>query len=152
MDAERGHSRVRLTARAPKPEAVAWRRSVRPQQIALQLRADAPAILGGLPASFADEMAPAVGRASSDITIDIAGILKSGAPGNSRTVLSDPNGLAHLTALGVLVATERVLGLDGQAPAAGGLYLPETLVLPDVAIARFEQFGVRIATENKHMQ
>jgi hypothetical protein len=84
------------------------------------------------------------GRASSDVTIDIAGILKSGAPGTSRTVLSDPNGLAHLTALGVLVATERVLGLDGQAPAAGGLHLPETLISPDAAIARFEQFGVRI--------
>jgi hypothetical protein len=84
------------------------------------------------------------GRASSDVTIEIEGILKSGAPGRCRTVLSDPSGLAHLTALGVLVATERVLGFDGQAPAAGGLHLPETLVSPDAAIARFEQFGVRI--------
>ena len=87
------------------------------------------------------------GRASSDVTIDIEGVLKSGAPGTCRTVLSDPNGLAHLTGLGVLVATERVLGLDGQAPAAGGLHLPATLVSPDAAIARFEQFGVRIITE-----
>ena len=85
------------------------------------------------------------GRASSDVAIDIEGVLMSGAPGTCRTVLSDPNGLAHLTGLGVLVATERVLGLDGQAPAAGGLHLPETLVSPDAAIARFEQFGVRIA-------
>ncbi|MPZ58208.1 MAG: hypothetical protein GEU91_17285 [Rhizobiales bacterium] len=86
-------------------------------------------------------------RASSDATIDIEGILVSGAPGRRRTVISDPNGLAHLTALGVLVATERVLGLDGQPPAAGGLHLPETLVPPDAAIARFAQFGVRIVTE-----
>jgi hypothetical protein len=44
---------------------------------------------------------------------------------------------------------ERVLGLDGQAPAAGGLYLPETLVQPGAAIARFKQFGVRITTERE---
>lgn len=62
-------------------------------------------------------------------------------------MLSDPKGLAHLTALGVLVATERVLGLDGQVPAAGGLHWPETLLQPEAAIARFEQFGVRITTE-----
>ena len=85
------------------------------------------------------------GPASSDLYIDIAGILKTGESGKRRTVLSDPNGLAHLTALGVLVATERVLGLDGQTPAAGGLHLPETLLQPEAAIARFAQFGVRIS-------
>lgn len=87
------------------------------------------------------------GPASSDAYIDIAGTLHSGEQGKTRTVVSDPSGLAHLTALGVLVATERVLGVNGQAPAAGGLYLPETLVQPDAAIARFRQFGVRITCE-----
>lgn len=87
------------------------------------------------------------GPASSDLYIDIAGILKTGESGKRRTVLSDPNGLAHLTALGVLVATERVLGLDGQTPAAGGLHLPETLLQPEAAIARFAQFGVRITSD-----
>ena len=82
--------------------------------------------------------------ASSDVYIDITGTLESGAQGTRRTVLSDPRGLAHFTALGVLVAAERVLGLDGRAPAAGGLHTPETLIEPDAAIARFEQFGVRI--------
>jgi hypothetical protein len=89
------------------------------------------------------------GQASSDVYIDIEGILRSGEPGRGRTVIFDPNGLAHLTALGVLVATERVLGLNGRAPATGGLHLPETLVPPDAAIARFEQFGVRIITERE---
>jgi saccharopine dehydrogenase-like protein len=84
------------------------------------------------------------GRASSDAYIDIEGALTSGEQGRRRTIVSDPNGLAHLTALGVLVAAERVLGLDGKAPAAGGLYLPETLVSADAAIARFEQFGASI--------
>jgi hypothetical protein len=87
------------------------------------------------------------GPASSDVYIDIEGVLESGEPGMRRTIASDPNGLAHLTALGVLVAAERVLGLDGRPPAPGGLYLPETLVSPDAAVARFEQFGVRIEWE-----
>jgi len=34
--------------------------STRPQQIAFQRRADAPAVLGGIPAPFTDEMSPAV--------------------------------------------------------------------------------------------
>jgi hypothetical protein len=89
------------------------------------------------------------GPASSDASIDIQGLLTSGKPGKSRTTISDPKGLAHLTALGVLVATERVLGLDGRTAASGGLYLPETLVSPQAAIARFEAFGVRIITETE---
>ncbi|GLI09123.1 hypothetical protein YDYSG_51550 [Paenibacillus tyrfis] len=54
---------------------------------------------------------------------------------------------AHLTALGVLVALEHILGLDGKQTARGGVYLPETLVSIDAAIARFEQFGVQISSE-----
>jgi hypothetical protein len=84
------------------------------------------------------------GQASQDLYIEIAGILKSGQPGKRRTVVSDPKGQAHLTALGVLVSIERILGLDCKPAAAGGVYLPETLVSVDEAIERFEQFGVRI--------
>jgi hypothetical protein len=51
--------------------------------------------------------------------------------------------VAHLTA----VAAERVLGIDGRAPAMGGLHFPETLLEPAAAVARFAQFGVRIAHE-----
>jgi hypothetical protein len=87
------------------------------------------------------------GPASSDVYVDLEGVLQSGKPGRRCTIASDPNGLVHLTALGVLVAIERVLGLDGRPAAPGDLYLPGTLVLPDAAIARFEQFGVRLAWE-----
>lgn len=86
---------------------------------------------------------------SSDVYIDIDGILKSGAAAKRRTILCDPNGLVHLTALGVLVATEHVLGLSGRTPPPGGLYLPETLVPMDAAIAQLEQFGVQIAEEDR---
>ena len=88
------------------------------------------------------------GAASSDVYIDIEGVLQSGKPGKHRTVASDPNGLVHLTALGVLMAIERVLGLDGRPPAPGGLYVPETLLSADQAVARLEQFGVQLAWDS----
>lgn len=31
-----------------------------------------------------------------------------------------------------------------EAAASGGLHLPETLVAPDEALARFKQFGVQV--------
>lgn len=85
------------------------------------------------------------GRASQDLYIEMEGILKSGQPAKRRTVVSDPSGQAHLTALGVMVAIERILGWDGKPVPAGGVYLPETLVSVDAGIARFEQFGVQIS-------
>lgn len=89
------------------------------------------------------------GRASHDVYIDIKGNLQSGELALQRTVISDPNGQAHLTALGVLVAIERVLGLDGRPPAEGGVHLPETLLVVEAAIACFEQFGVQISRVNE---
>lgn len=87
-------------------------------------------------------------RASQDLYIEMEGILKSsGHAAKQRTIVSDPKGQAHLTALGVLVAIERILGLDGKPTASGGVYVPEKLVSIDAAIARFEQFGVRISSE-----
>jgi hypothetical protein len=86
-------------------------------------------------------------RASSDAFIDIAGVTTAGTSVSRRTVVSDPNGLAHFTALGVLIAVERVLGLDAAPPPPGGLYVPETLVSPDAALARLAQFGVQVESE-----
>jgi len=86
------------------------------------------------------------GAASSDAYVEIEGVLASGRPGTQRVTISDPRGVMHLTALGVLVAAERVLGLDGSPAPAGGLYVPETLIAPGAAIARLRDFGVRIST------
>jgi hypothetical protein len=79
--------------------------------------------------------------------IEIAGTLRSGQPARRRILVSDPKGVGHMTALGALVAAERVLGLDGLPLPAGGLALPETLIASGAAIARFEQLGVQITTE-----
>jgi hypothetical protein len=82
--------------------------------------------------------------ASHDIQVDLEGVSKDGRRARRRLILSDPKGQAHLTALGVLILAERVLGLDGAAPAPGGLHLPETLMAPHQAMARLAAFGVQI--------
>lgn len=89
------------------------------------------------------------GRASHEGLIEIEGVLRSGQRARRRILVSDPKGVDHMTALGALVVAERVLGLDGLPLPAGGLHLPETLVAPEAAIARFEQLGVRITTETE---
>lgn len=81
--------------------------------------------------------------ASHDLYIDISGRDADGAAMHRRTLVSDPKGQAHLTALGVLIGTERLLGLDGDPPPAG-LVFPESAIDPDRAVARLRDFGVRI--------
>lgn len=85
--------------------------------------------------------------ASHEIYIEIAGVGADGASLICRVTVSDPQGQAHLTALGVVVALERVLGLDGQPPAAPGLHSIETLLDPAEAVARYQRAGVRIVTD-----
>lgn len=84
------------------------------------------------------------GAASHDLYIDLTGRLASGAMATRRTTVSDPRGQAHLTALGVLICAERVLGLDGAPSPPGGLAFPETLIDPAAALARLASFGVRL--------
>lgn len=84
------------------------------------------------------------GPASHELYIDIEGRLLSGEHGKRRTLVSDPRGAMHMTALGLLVAIERVLALDGRPLPAGGLHLPETLVPAEAALDRFRAFGLRI--------
>jgi hypothetical protein len=81
--------------------------------------------------------------ASHDLYIDIWGRDADGTAIHRRTLISDPKGQAHLTALGVLIAAERLLGLDGDPPPAG-LVFPESAIDPDKAVARLRDFGVRI--------
>lgn len=81
-------------------------------------------------------------KASHDLYIDIAGT-RSGVPMHHRSLVTDPLGQAHLTALGVLIGAERVLGLDGDRPPEG-LVFPESAIDPEKAVARLRAFGVRI--------
>lgn len=84
------------------------------------------------------------GSASHDLYIDVAGRDASGNLMNRRRVVSDPAGQAHLTALGVLIGAERLLGLDGAPPPAAGLVFPEGVIDPVRAVARLQAFDVSI--------
>ncbi|GII32477.1 hypothetical protein [Planotetraspora mira] len=86
------------------------------------------------------------GTASHEIYADLWGRDEHDAPAALRTMVSDPLGQAHLTALGVLIGIERVLGLDGAPPPEAGVVLPETAIDPVRALDRLRAFGVGITT------
>jgi hypothetical protein len=81
---------------------------------------------------------------STEIIIEIAGRNERGAAVRARHELVHPAGQAPLTALGVAVAIERLLGLAGGGPAAPGLYLPHVLIDPAHMMERLRAFGARI--------
>ena len=87
------------------------------------------------------------GAASHELFIDISGQVAGGAVETRRTVVSDPRGQAHLTALGVVIGVERVLGLDGGPPASAGLKFPESFIDAGQAMSRLKAFGVSIISE-----
>lgn len=84
------------------------------------------------------------GGASHDLYVDITGRDIAGAQIRRRLVVSDPAGQARLTALGVLIGVERVLGLDGAPPPAAGLMFPEAVIDPARAVERLRTFGVSV--------
>ena len=87
------------------------------------------------------------GAASHDLFIDISGQVAGGAVETRRTVVSDPRGQAQLTALGVMVGVERILGLDGGSPPSPGLKFPESFINAAWALGRLEALGVSITSE-----
>lgn len=78
---------------------------------------------------------------STEIVIDLDGVLKSGERGRTRQEIVHPEGQAPLTALGVALAVERLLGLAGGEPPQAGLYLPEVLIDPVYYVRRMQEFG-----------
>jgi hypothetical protein len=82
---------------------------------------------------------------STEIIIEIEGERTDGSSGRYRHELVHPQGQAPVTAMGVAITIERLLGLDGSVPVAPGLYFPEVLVDPEHAIRRFEESGLRIS-------
>ncbi|MGE6786729.1 NAD(P)-dependent oxidoreductase [Ensifer adhaerens] len=82
---------------------------------------------------------------STEIAIDIEGRGKHGEPINRRHEIVHPAGQAPLTALGVALAVERMLGLAGGVAPAAGLYLPEVLIEPAYYVRRMKEFGASFA-------
>jgi hypothetical protein len=83
------------------------------------------------------------GPFSTEIVIEIEGKRKHGGRGRSRREIVHPAGQAPLTALGVALGVERLLGLAGGEPVAPGLYLPEVLIDPAYFVRRMQEFGAR---------
>jgi hypothetical protein len=81
------------------------------------------------------------GALSTEIVIDLHGMLKTGEHGRTHHEIVHPDGQAPLTALGVALAIERMLGLAGGEPPAPGLYLPEVLIDPAYYVRRMQEFG-----------
>jgi hypothetical protein len=82
---------------------------------------------------------------SHEAIIEIEGVRIDGRKGRYRYQLVDPDGYAMLSARGVAVAVERLLGLAGGPAPAPGLYLPETLIEPSHMMRRLEAFGIRVS-------
>ncbi|MCP3102595.1 NAD(P)-dependent oxidoreductase [Myxococcus sp. K15C18031901] len=80
---------------------------------------------------------------STEFIIELEGTRKDGTRGRVRHEVSHPAGQAPVTAMGVAVGLERLLGLVGGAPAAPGLYLPETLIEPEHLVRRLQDIGTR---------
>jgi len=81
---------------------------------------------------------------SHEVIIEITGERRDGASGRFRYELIDREGYAMMSARGVAVAIERLLGLVGGTAPGPGLYLPETFVDPDHLVRRIQEFGVEI--------
>lgn len=80
---------------------------------------------------------------STEIIIELRGTRADGGKASVRHEIVHPQGQAPLTALGVALGLERLLGLAGGAPVPPGLYLPDVLIAPGYAVRRLEESGAR---------
>lgn len=70
-----------------------------------------------------------------------------GKPGSTRVEVVDPQGQAHLTAIGAVVAAEHALGLDGGARPAARVWFPEQFPDPAAALATARALGVEVTIQ-----
>ncbi|MCP3136149.1 Rossmann-fold NAD(P)-binding domain-containing protein [Pyxidicoccus xibeiensis] len=81
---------------------------------------------------------------STEMVIELTGRKKDGTTGHTRHEIVHPGGQAPVTALGVALHVERLLGLAGGPPVAPGLYLTHMLVDPAYYVRKLEESGARI--------
>ncbi|ADB32920.1 saccharopine dehydrogenase [Kribbella flavida DSM 17836] len=77
---------------------------------------------------------------SIEIRIDLDGADETGAPLSTSQYLVHPAGQRPLTALGIALGVERLIGLRGE-PVAPGIYTPEALTDPAFAVERLTELG-----------
>ncbi|MFZ6182649.1 NAD(P)-dependent oxidoreductase [Nannocystis pusilla] len=81
---------------------------------------------------------------STEIILEITGTRSDGTTATVRQELVHPQGQAPITAVGVAVAVERLLGLAGGPPVPPGLYLPHVILEPEHLLGRLVEFGTQI--------
>ncbi|MDF2693149.1 MAG: Saccharopine dehydrogenase, partial [Labilithrix sp.] len=86
------------------------------------------------------------GPFSTEFVVELKGVKKDGTRGSSRHELVHPQGQAPMTAVGVSVIVERLLGLVGT-PLPPGLYLPDGFIEPTHMLERLTAFGTQIRSE-----
>lgn len=84
--------------------------------------------------------------ASVELRIDIEGADRAGAPVRSSRYVVHPAGQRPLTALGVALGAERLLGLRG-GPVSPGVHMPEGLLEPAYAVERLAEIGATFVGE-----
>ncbi|MGW5990713.1 saccharopine dehydrogenase [Streptomyces anulatus] len=80
------------------------------------------------------------GPASLEVRIDLEGAVPGGAPIRRSRYLVHPAGQRPMTATGIALGVERLLGLRGEA-VAPGIHMPETLLDPAYAVERMAETG-----------
>ncbi|MEU2067038.1 saccharopine dehydrogenase [Streptomyces anulatus] len=105
----------------------------------LALATDAPDV------RFDFAVGESVGRrrgepASFEVRIDLEGAGPGGAPIRTSRYLVHPAGQRPMTATGIALGVERLLGLRGEA-VAPGIHTPETLLDPAYAVERMAETG-----------
>lgn len=78
---------------------------------------------------------------STEIIIELAGEDHDGRPLRTRHAVFHPGGAAHLTALGVSMILERLIGLDGAEPTPAGLYFPFQVLDHGTYLSRLQREG-----------
>jgi len=83
-------------------------------------------------------------KGATEVIIEIAGTRDDGTRSMVRVTLADDDVHARISAYGAVLATERLLGLRGEAPVEPGLFFPESILDPDAVMRDLTEFGVRV--------
>jgi hypothetical protein len=78
--------------------------------------------------------------ASLEVRIDLDGTDAAGTPLSRSHYLVHPQGQRPLTALGIALGVERLLGLRGE-PVPPGIHTPEAILDPAYVIERLAEIG-----------
>ncbi|MFD3701545.1 hypothetical protein ACFWUP_00205 [Nocardia sp. NPDC058658] len=82
--------------------------------------------------------------ASLEIRIDLDGTDHAGDHLDRTHHLVHPAGQRPMTALGIALGAERLLGLNGTPPTPG-IHTPESLIDPNYAVERMREVGAKFS-------